>query len=161
MKNFICIISTSIILFSACGRKPPDKEIEPKQMRENISEEEAIFSIPRHIIDTLHIELGKVVNKNLVLTSAIRNNGGNAYIFIQKEGHKAVPHQHSDNETKEVQEEYGDNITFQLIQVKRGVTNNSFTEITALQPISDTAKVVTSGAFYLMAFLTAPQEDKQ
>jgi cobalt-zinc-cadmium efflux system membrane fusion protein len=114
------------------------------------------------LIEGMNVTAGINIGDNLtsaVLTSAIISNAGNDYIFIQTEGHKEQPHQHSETETVTVKEELGDVNTFKKIQIKRGVTNGSFTEITPLQSIHENAKVVTNAAFYLMAMLNAPTEE--
>ena len=75
-----------------------------------------------------------------VATTAITSSAGNDFIFIQTSDHGAKD---APSETR-----------FKMIQVKRGVTNGGYTEITPLSEIPDNAKVVNNGAFYLMAMLT-------
>jgi cobalt-zinc-cadmium efflux system membrane fusion protein len=79
-----------------------------------------------------------------VLSTAIISSDGNDYIFIQTDG---------DGKQK-VKEGNGVKFIFEKIQVKKGVTDGSYTEITTLQQIPDNAKVVTNSAFYLMAMFT-------
>lgn len=68
--------------------------------------------------------------------SAIISFGGNDYIFIQ-----------AASETAE-------GLSFERIQVKRGITDNGFTEITPLQDMLDDVHVVISGSYYLMSMMT-------
>ena len=74
-------------------------------------------------------------------SAAIINNAGNDYIFI---------------ETGEQDGAY----QFEKIQVKKGITNNGFTEVTSLKEIPDDVKVVTNGVFYLLAILTNAGEEE-
>lgn len=96
------------------------------------------------LIEGMNVTAGINIGENLastVLSGAIISNAGNDYIFIQ---------------IKEEPESFA----FDKIQVKRGITNGSFAEITPLQPIPEKAKVVTNGAFYLMAMLTNAGEEE-
>jgi cobalt-zinc-cadmium efflux system membrane fusion protein len=83
-----------------------------------------------------------------VLTSAIVSTEGNDYIFIKKE-----------DEKKEGQNS-GEVLIFDKIQVKKGVTDGNYTQITELQKIPENARVITNGAFYLMAILTNSGENE-
>ena len=74
-----------------------------------------------------------------VPSAAITRSAGNDYIFVQTE--------EKDTVSKET-------FAFERIQVKTGVTDNGFTEITPLEKISENAKVVINGAFYLLSMLT-------
>ncbi|MEO6165949.1 MAG: efflux RND transporter periplasmic adaptor subunit [Chitinophagales bacterium] len=91
-----------------------------------------------------------------VPSTAIINNGGNDFIFIQTHAHPVTKHDHAETEHEEVKQEMGEMITFERIPIKRGVTNGNFSEITSLsaEEFSEHVKVVTNGAFYLMAMLT-------
>jgi cobalt-zinc-cadmium efflux system membrane fusion protein len=79
-----------------------------------------------------------------VPSSAITSAAGNDYIFIQAES--------KEKEAKE-------NFTFHKVQVKKGITDKGYTEITPLQEIPNDTKVVTNGAFYLMSMLTNAGEE--
>lgn len=94
-----------------------------------------------------------------VPSSAIESFSGNDYIFItfnqdRKEGEKG--HTGDMNQDKELP---GTNYSFKRIQVKKGVTNAGYTEITPLEEIPDHVKIVVSGTFYLMAMLTNKGEE--
>ena len=95
-----------------------------------------------------------------VPSSAITSAGGNDYIFVQVEGHAATKHEHDEKESKIEKEELGDAFTFERVQVKKGVTDAGYTEITPLEEISDSPKVVINGNFYLMAMLTNEGEEE-
>lgn len=148
MKNFFLLLAAAIILFSSCGKKSSDKKQQTK------SESATTVYITRQQFALQNINLRNIELKNLILTSAIISNAGNDFIFIQKEAHKQFKHQHNTIESKAVKEELGDVITFEKIQIKRGVINGSFTEITPLEELDEKAKVASSGAYYLNAMLT-------
>ncbi|MBX7049658.1 MAG: efflux RND transporter periplasmic adaptor subunit [Chitinophagales bacterium] len=74
-------------------------------------------------------------------SKAIISNAGNDYIFIQKGAQDGT-------------------YEFEKIQVKKGITNNGYTEITPLKEIPADAKVVTNGVFYLLAILTNAGEEE-
>jgi RND family efflux transporter MFP subunit len=74
-------------------------------------------------------------------SGAIINNAGNDYIFIQTG-------------------EQGGAYQFEKIQIKKGITNNGYTEITPLKEIPVDVKVVTNGVFYLLAILTNAGEEE-
>ncbi len=63
--------------------------------------------------------------------AAIVSNGEEHYIYVQHEKN-----------------------AFHQILVKKGTTDMGFTEITPVEKISDTAKIVTNGAYYLLSQLT-------
>jgi len=79
-----------------------------------------------------------------VLSTAIVSADGNDYIFIQTVG---------DGKQK-AKERNEAKFFFEKIQVKKGVTDSGYTEITPLRQISSNEKIVTNGAFYLMAMFT-------
>ncbi len=68
--------------------------------------------------------------------SAIISFGGNDYIFIRAESNTAGE------------------FSFERIPVKRGITDNGFTEITPLQDIQDDVRLVINGSYYLMSMMT-------
>jgi hypothetical protein len=80
-------------------------------------------------------------------SSAIASFSGNDYIFI------AV--QQNQKEEKE-----GIKFVFRRIHIKKGITNAGYSEVTPLEEIPADAKVVISGAFYLMAMLTNTGEEE-
>ncbi|HUM46329.1 MAG TPA: efflux RND transporter periplasmic adaptor subunit [Chitinophagales bacterium] len=111
------------------------------------------------LIEGMNVTAFITTERNLVPavpSTAIINNGGNDFIFIQTHGHEATKHDHLEEEHEDVKQEMGEVFTFERIPVKRGVTNGNFSEITSLSDavLTENAKVVTNGAFYLMAMLT-------
>jgi len=86
-----------------------------------------------------------------VLSNAVVSFGGSDYIFIQKLDSAHVGSQVKDAETS---------FKFERIRVKKGITSGGYTEVTALEEIPANIKVVTSGAFYLMAILTNGGEEE-
>lgn len=103
------------------------------------------------------------VGENLtpaVLTSAIINHSGNDYIFITAHHHPPAQHEAEEKESDTRKEQNGDAMAFERIQVKRGVTSGGFTQITPLEETPQDVKVVTNGAFYLMAILTNSGEEE-
>lgn len=82
-----------------------------------------------------------------VLSNAIASFSGVDYIFYQKRDSL----HNSGSETEMV---------FERVRVKKGITSGGYTEITPLESVPGNAKIVTNGAFYLMAILTnAGEED--
>lgn len=118
-----------------------------------------------------------------VPTSAIASFGGNDYIFIQTESdhhsHEAdeKEHQHKEGEKHEEEKEHvhkegekhneeaeqksahEEKFSFKRVQVKKGISENGFTEILPLEVIPANSKIVINGAFYLMAMLTNAGEE--
>lgn len=82
-----------------------------------------------------------------VLSNAVASFSGVDYIFYQKQ----------DSTDKEAGEKQ---FVFERIRVKKGITNGGYTEVTPLEPVPGNAKIVTNGAFYLMAILTNAGEEE-
>jgi RND family efflux transporter MFP subunit len=77
-----------------------------------------------------------------VLSSAIVNSEGRDFIFVR----------HDENKDSSV-------IAFQKIEIKKGITNNVYTEITTLSEVKENPQVVTNGSFYLLSMLTNAGEE--
>ncbi len=92
------------------------------------------------------INIGENIS-TAVLSSAIVSNSGNDYIFIEKQDSL-----HAGNEAKGL-------FSFEKIRIKKGITTGGYTEISPLEQIPANAKIVTNGAFYLMAILTNAGEE--
>lgn len=86
-----------------------------------------------------------------VLSSAIASYSGTDYVFIQKQDSAHAVSKNANGEPM---------FTFERIRVKKGITNGGYTEITPLEEIPEKVKVVTNGAFYLMAILTNAGEEE-
>ena len=95
-----------------------------------------------------------------VLSSAIINNGGNDFIFIEVKSPDAAKAGNAAAESENQMQAAGETKTFERIQVKRGITNGNYTGITSLsESLPEHTNVVTNGAFYLMAMLTNAGEE--
>jgi RND family efflux transporter MFP subunit len=103
-----------------------------------------------------------------VPSSSIASFSGNDYIFIVSDLHskeekdskkKEIQHDVKDK-SEHSQEQQGEIFGFKRIQIKKGISNGGYTEITPLEEIPADAKVVINGAFYLMAMLTNAGEEE-
>jgi len=101
-----------------------------------------------------------------VPTSAIVNHEGQDFIFIvsdehseeehhdhgeaveDKHAHDEHGHDHSDHEGGGYE---GEEMTFEKIPVRKGTTDIGYSEITLLREIPKNARIVTNGAFFVMA----------
>ncbi len=109
------------------------------------------------------VSLGEAVVQ-AVPSDAIVNFQGQDYVFIQlPEGtHKEEAHgDEHDTTMLQSEAEHGsdahakdDEVSFERIPVKKGVTNVGYTEITPLKELPPDIKVVTKGAFFLIAKMT-------
>ena len=72
--------------------------------------------------------------------SAIISDKGQTYIFVQEKEEEHHDESESHNEKQ-----------FRKVLVRTGVTENGFTEVYPVDPLSKDAKVVLSGAYYLIA----------
>lgn len=86
-----------------------------------------------------------------VLSSAVASYSGTDYVFVQRQDSAHAASKNANGEPM---------FTFERIRVKKGITNGGYTEIEPLEAIPDNVKVVTNGAFYLMAILTNAGEDE-
>ncbi len=108
------------------------------------------------LIDGMNITAVISLDKSTVPavpTDAIVTVQGKDYIFIvtdKKEEHaeKAEEDDHKDDHADEK------GITFEKIPVAKGTTDVGFTEITLLKEIPAQAKIVTKGAFFVLAKMT-------
>ncbi len=95
-----------------------------------------------------------------VPSTSIINNGGNDFIFIELINDHAVKSGNAAQGTENKLQDAGETKIFERIQVKRGITNGNYTGITSLSDsLTENTKVVTNGAFYLMAMLTNAGEE--
>jgi RND family efflux transporter MFP subunit len=102
-----------------------------------------------------------------VPTDAIVNYQGQDYIFIVKENVVAPDHQgeevssiphgepgHTHETTPAADHSDGKEMSFERIPVRKGTTDVGYSEITLLDEIPVNAKIVTNGAFFILAKLT-------
>lgn len=88
-----------------------------------------------------------LINIGENLTTAIPSNAvvsfsGTDYIFVQRQDSSQTTYR------------------FERIRIKKGITNGGYTEVTPLEDVPDSSKIVTNGAFYLMAILTNAGEEE-
>jgi len=101
-----------------------------------------------------------------VPNDAIVSSEGQDYIFIVTDKHSEEEYHH-DEEAEHKHDESGHQhdeaekekptkgeITFEKIPVKKGTTDVGYTEITLLKEIPTDAKIVTKGAFFILAKMT-------
>jgi len=106
------------------------------------------------LIDGMNVTALISLEKNTVPavpSDAIVNYQGQDYIFIQSEGHSPMEH-------KEKQKESGTEFT--RIPVAKGTADVGYTEITLLKEIPVNSKVVTKGAFFILAKMTNTGEEE-
>ena len=72
--------------------------------------------------------------------------------------HKPTIHEHSKD--KDVKEELGDEFLFERIPILKGTTDIGYSEITLLKEIPTDAKIVTNGAFFILAKMTNSGEEE-
>ncbi len=142
----------------------PDKNFEAKIYSIGSAFENETKSIPVHaelkggysnnLIEGMNvtglINIGENVT-SAVLSNAVASYSGNDYIFIQKQDTTAINNKNTIGVEKFV---------FERIRIKKGITSGGYTEITPLEEIPENSKVVTNGAFYLMAILTNAGEEE-
>lgn len=85
-----------------------------------------------------------------VLSNAVVSFSGNDYIFIQRQDSTHLNSQKDNRESA---------FKFERIRVKKGITSGGYTEVTPLEEVPENSKIVTNGAFYLMAILTNAGEE--
>ncbi|MBK9729053.1 MAG: efflux RND transporter periplasmic adaptor subunit [Saprospiraceae bacterium] len=106
-----------------------------------------------------------------VPTNAIVNHEGQDYIFIVTDAHGEEEHhehneagedahqhdehghKHNEKEKNGHDEEEG-GTTFEKIPIRKGTTDVGYSEITLLKEIPKDAKIVTNGAFFILAKMT-------
>lgn len=113
------------------------------------------------------VSLGKA-EVPAVPSEAIVSHEGQDFVFIETDKamqpeHHEEEHEHEEGEKHEHgagQKHEGENhIVYQKIPVRRGTTEVGYTEITALEEMPANAKVVTKGAFFLLAKMNNTGEE--
>lgn len=109
---------------------------------------------------TALISLNKITTP-AVPTDAIVTDKGQDFIFMvtddhaeaehYEEGKDNKPHNGEPHDHKETDGPAGGGITFEKVPVAKGTTEVGFTQITLLKPIPSGAKIVTKGAFFVLA----------
>lgn len=104
------------------------------------------------LIDGMNVTAVISLNKNTVPavpSDAIVNYQGQDYILIQSQGDSEKEHK-----GKQKQKPKEDGTEFVKIPVAKGTTDVGFTEITLLKGIPANSKIVTKGAFFVLAKMT-------
>ena len=108
------------------------------------------------LIDGMNVTAVISLEKNTVPavpSEAIVSYQGQDYIFIQSQDHSKAG-------DKEKEKKKASEIEFAKIPVAKGTTDVGFTEITLLKGIPANAKVVTKGAFFVLAKMTNAGEEE-
>ena len=133
---------------------------------------------------TAAISLGDEVVPS-VPSDAIVSSGGQDFIFIQTEAKaEAHDHDHAHDTAKQEEAEHAhpegehehhedehkaephaerehNEVTFERVAVRKGVANVGYTEITPLKELPPNVKIVTKGAFFLIAKMTNAGEEHE
>ncbi|MBZ4191738.1 efflux RND transporter periplasmic adaptor subunit [Niabella beijingensis] len=137
----------------------PDREYDARIFSKSASFEGETKAVTAHakvtgdktgLIDGMNITAVISLDKNVsaaVPAEAVVQNAGQDYIFVLKEKKTDA----AKNETDYV---------FEKIPVAKGTTDVGFSGITPLKPIAPDAKIVTRGAFFVMAKLTNTGEEE-
>lgn len=110
-----------------------------------------------------------------VPNEAVVNYQGTDYVFIVTDQHVEEEHHHDEataehehdehghehEETKNTVAETREETTFEIIPVKKGTSDIGYTEITFLKDIPTNAKIVTKGAFFILAKMTNQGESHE
>jgi cobalt-zinc-cadmium efflux system membrane fusion protein len=99
-----------------------------------------------------------------VPSDAIVNHEGHDYIFIVSEKNEEHQHHHDSaqgnvhaahqHDSEASLGDYTNGLTFEKIPVRKGTSDIGYSEITLLKNIPADSKIVTQGAFFLMAKMT-------
>ncbi|MES2732445.1 MAG: efflux RND transporter periplasmic adaptor subunit [Bacteroidota bacterium] len=81
---------------------------------------------------------------------AVVKSEGKQYIFVQRQGHEEQPNDKPRKE-KATEEVQAGETTFEMIEVKTGVSDLGYVHITPLQEIPANGKIVIQGAFFLLS----------
>lgn len=105
----------------------------------------------RGLIDGMNVVALISIGKNTVPavpTEAIASIGAEDFVFIQKSKSSGSPDKGHEEE-----------VLFEKIPVVQGATDIGYTEITALREIPEGTKIVTKGAFFIMAKFNDSAQD--
>jgi RND family efflux transporter MFP subunit len=103
-------------------------------------------------------------NVDAVPTNAIVNHEGQDYVFIVTDEHAEEEHHEHSETIKDEHDEHGhshaeqeepehseEETTFEKIPIRKGTTDLGYSEITLLKDIPKDSKIVTNGAFFILA----------
>lgn len=115
------------------------------------------------LIDGMNITALVSLDKSTVPavpTDAIVSYQGKDYIFLVTDAHAENEHTGTDStklsaiKHKEVNNKQAKGTTFERIPVAKGTTDVGYSEVTLLKDIPANAKIVTKGAFFILAKMT-------
>lgn len=92
------------------------------------------------------------VSTPTVMDDAIVEAGGKFYIFVHVDKTAQATHDETDHDHEAGEDQhYNESVSFEKIEVAKGVSYMGYTAITAVKTVPDDAKVVTKGAFFINA----------
>jgi len=115
------------------------------------------------LIDGMNITALVSLDKSTVPavpTDAIVSYQGKDYIFLVTDAHAENEHTDTDStklseiKHKEANSKEAKGITFERIPIAKGTTDVGYSEVTLLKDIPANAKIVTKGAFFILAKMT-------
>lgn len=102
---------------------------------------------------TAVVSIGEVLVP-AVPTEAIVSDQGNNYIFVQTNEKPTGHHEESENSGEKEPEHEEAGITFERVQVVKGVSDVGFTEVTLIKNLPPNSKIISKGAFFANAKMT-------
>lgn len=106
------------------------------------------------LIDGMNVT-GIIATDNIFLEAvpndALVEADGSYYIFIRSEAEK---HVHKEGEEHEHEHDTQDGVTFEKVEVAKGISNLGYTAITPVKKLPGDVVVVTKGAFFINAKLS-------
>jgi membrane fusion protein, heavy metal efflux system len=114
----------------------------------------------RNLIPSTYLKAYIEVTNNqttAVPDEAIVSSGGKFYIFIKDDGHG---HEHLEEKQKEGEEKHEEEYAFTSVEIRKGVSQNGYTEIILPDNFElDHAEVVIKGAYDLLAKMNNSEEE--
>lgn len=169
-KDLSLLKTNQVIHFTITNN--PGKEYDAEIFSIGAAFEEGSKTIPVHarvkgdktgLIDGMSVTALVSLDKSTVPaipTNAIVSYQGGDYIFVVTDAHNAEEHISDSVKTgNEGNKGKSEGVTFEKIPVAKGKTDVGFSEITLLKDIPDHAKIVTKGAFFILAKMTNIESD--
>ncbi|MBO9702964.1 MAG: efflux RND transporter periplasmic adaptor subunit [Sporocytophaga sp.] len=128
----------------------------------------------RNLLPNTYLKAFIEITDNLTTAlpdEAVVSSGGKYFIFIKDEGHghtheESVPHERNDKYTPDHKgdegkhkEEVSEEFSFKSIEVKKGVSQNGFTEVILPEGFETDAEVVVKGAYALLSKMNNSEEE--
>ena len=102
---------------------------------------------------TAVISIGQTVLP-AVPTEAIVSFQGQDYIFVSKSNTSTTQNNKDSSETKDAE------LKFERVQVVKGTSDVGFTEVTLMKDLPPGTRIVTKGAFFVLAKMTNTGEEE-